>query len=95
MLALREAEGPLTAGECLRELLHDAPEFMLGWDPIAPLKPRLGAPFRDLEARLQAAVDARCRLPAWTQEAYARHKRVDRVDAASERSMSSAGAERP
>ncbi len=58
LLAIREAEGPLTAQEGLRELLHDATEFMLGWDCIAPLKAQLGAPFRQLEARLQAAVDS-------------------------------------
>ena len=58
VLAIREAEGPLTAQEGLRELLHDATEFMLGWDCIAPLKAQLGAPFRQLEARLQAAIDA-------------------------------------
>ena len=84
VLAIRETEGPLTAGEALRELLHDATEFMLGWDCIAPLKAELGAPFRQLEARLQAAVDARYRLPAWTAEDYAKHKRADRLAAASE-----------
>ena len=75
VLAIREAEGPLTAREGLRELLHDATEFMLGWDCIAPLKAQLGAPFRQLEARLQAAIDARYQLPSWTGEAYAKHKR--------------------
>ena len=84
MLAIREVEGPLCAGEGLRELLHDAAEFMLGWDCIAPLKPQLGEPFRILDARLQAAVDARYRLPAWTPEACAKHKRADRLAAASE-----------
>ena len=84
VLAIREAEGPLTAQEGLRELLHDATEFMLGWDCIAPLKAQLGEPFRELEARLQAAVDARYRLPSWTAEDYAKHKRADRLAAASE-----------
>jgi len=71
VLAIREAEGPLTAGEGLRELLHEAAEFMLGWDCIAPLKAQLGAPFRQLETRLQAAVEARYRLPSWAAEDYA------------------------
>ena len=84
VLAIREAEGPLTAEGALRELLHDATEFMLGWDCIAPLKAQLGEPFRELEARLQAAVDARYRLPTWTAEDYAKHKRADRLAAASE-----------
>ena len=84
VLAIREAEGPLTAKEGLRELLHDATEFMLGWDCVAPLKAQLGQPFRELEARLQAAVDARYQLPSWTAEDYAKHKRADRLAAASE-----------
>ena len=63
VLAIREAEGPLTPGEALRELLHDATEFMLGWDCITPLKAQLGEPFRALEARLQSAIDTRYRLP--------------------------------
>jgi hypothetical protein len=88
VLTIREAEGPLTPGEApgeaLRELLHDATEFMLGWDCITPLKAQLGKPFRDLEARLQSAVDTRYQLPEWTPEAYAIHKRADRLAAASE-----------
>jgi 5'-deoxynucleotidase YfbR-like HD superfamily hydrolase len=84
VLAIREAEGSLTPGEALRELLHDAPEFMLGWDCITPLKAQLGKPFRDLEARLQSAIDTRYQLPEWTSETYAIHKRADRLAAASE-----------
>jgi hypothetical protein len=84
VLAIREEESALTPGEALRELLHDAPEFMLGWDCIAPLKAQLGKPFRDLEARLQGAIDTRYRLPEWTPEAYAIHKRADRLAAGSE-----------
>ena len=82
VLALREAEGPLTAREALRELLHDSTEFMLGWDCIAPLKAQLGPDFAQLDQRLQEAVDHR--LPAWTEDACARHKRADRLAAASE-----------
>src|SRR5271157_1298169 len=77
VLAIREAEGPLTPAEALRELMHDATEFMLGWDCIAPLKAALGAPFRELEARLQVVVDARYGLSAWTAADYAKHKRAD------------------
>jgi 5'-nucleotidase len=84
VLAIREGEGPLTAQEGLRELLHDATEFMLGWDCVAPLKAQLGAPFRQLEARLQAAIDARYQLLPGTAEAYAKHKRADRLAAAVE-----------
>jgi uncharacterized protein len=84
VLAIREAEELLSARQALRELLHDAPEFMLGWDCIAPLKAQLGEPFRALERRLQAAVDIRYRLPAWTPDEYAQHKHADRLAAASE-----------
>ena len=68
VLALREAEGPLTARESMRELLHDATEFMIGWDCLAPLKPQLGPEFARLDRRLQLAVDQRYQLPAWTEE---------------------------
>jgi hypothetical protein len=86
VLAISEAERLLTPGEALRELLHDATEFMLGWDCITPLKAQLGKPFRDLEARLQRAIDTRYQLPEWTPEAYATHKHADRLAAASEAS---------
>ena len=85
VLALREAEGPLTAREALREILHDATEPLVGgWDCIAPLKPHLGPAFEQLDRRLQAAVDQRYQLPAWTGDTYARHKHADRLAAASE-----------
>ena len=76
VLTIREADGALTPGEALRELLHDATEFMLGWDCITPLKAQLGEPFRALEARLQSAIDTRYRLPEWTPEAYAADYRI-------------------
>jgi hypothetical protein len=43
--------------EALPELLHDATEFMLGWNCIAPLKAQLGEPFRVLDARLQSVIE--------------------------------------
>jgi 5'-nucleotidase len=84
VLTIREADGALTPGEALRELLHDATEFMRAWDCITPLKAQLGEPFHALDARLQSAIDTRYRLPEWTPEAYAIHKRADGVAAASE-----------
>jgi len=85
VLALREAEGPLTAREALREILHDATEpLMGGFDPLATIKPHLGAEFQQLDRRLQAAVDQRYLVPAWTEETYARHKHADRLAAANE-----------
>ncbi|MEO8883157.1 MAG: hypothetical protein ABI377_07085 [Devosia sp.] len=75
---------PLTPGEALRELLHDADEGLLGFDPISPLKPHLGAEFEALTSRLQKAIAARYGLPTWSAEDYLLHKRADHLAAASE-----------
>ena len=85
VLALREGSGPLTAREALREIAHDATEALMGgFDCIATLKPHLGLAFEQLDRRLQAAVDQRYQLPAWTDDTYAQHKHADRLAAASE-----------
>jgi hypothetical protein len=55
---------------------------MGGWDPITPLKPHLGPGFSALVTRLQAAVNHRYDLPAWTPDDYAEHKRADRCELA-------------
>jgi len=76
---------PVPEAEARRELLHDAVEALMGgWDPITPLKPHLGEGFSRLVAGLQAAIDRRYQLPEWTAESHARHKRADRLAAASE-----------
>lgn len=72
--------GPLAR----RELLHDADEGLLGFDPISPLKPFLGAGYAALAERLQAAIASRYALPAWTKEDKKIHKIADHVAAASE-----------
>lgn len=85
VLALREMEGPLTPAQALRELLHDATEALFGgFDPISPIKPHLGEAFRQLDQRLQAAVDERYKLPPWTEDSFARHKHADKLAAANE-----------
>ena len=84
VLKNREIEEDLTPREALRELLHDASEGLLGWDPIGPLKVHLGEPFRQLEHRLHALVGERYALPSWKAAAYRRHKAADRLAAASE-----------
>jgi hypothetical protein len=88
VLALRRsrfAERPLADPEARRELLHDATEALMGgWDPITPLKPHLGLGFSALVARLQAAVDHRYNLPAWTSTDYALHRQADRLAAPNE-----------
>jgi len=78
------ATKPLTDGEALRELLHDAEEGFLSWDPIAPIKPHLGEQFRSLISRLEEVIARRYRLPPWTAEGYGAHKHADRLAAASE-----------
>jgi len=75
---------PLTPREALRELLHDADEFGLGFDALRPIRPHLGAEFQALAARLHAAVAMRYRLPGWDPDGYALHKRADHLAAASE-----------
>ncbi len=75
---------PLTPGEALRELLHDADEGLLGFDPITPLKPHLGREFHALVAQLRGAVAFRYNLPTWSSEDYLLHKRADHAAAASE-----------
>ena len=94
VLQIREREEVLTPREALRELLHDASEGLLGWDPIGPLKDHLGEPFRKLEQRLQALVGERYALPAWDAAAYRRHKAADRLDRPRKPVTSSAGAAR-
>jgi hypothetical protein len=75
---------PLTPGEALRELLHDADEGLLGFDPIAPLKPHLGAAFDALTWRLRQAIATRYGLPDWAGDDFLLHKRADHLAAASE-----------
>jgi len=86
VLGLRRALAtkPLTDAEALRELLHDAEEGFLSWDPIAPIKPHLGKRFRSLVSALESAIAQRYRLPPWTADTYAAHKHADRLAAASE-----------
>lgn len=75
---------PLTPGEALRELLHDADEGFLGFDPLMPLKPHLGDKFHALTTRLRSAIAARYALPDWRTDDAILHKRADHLAAASE-----------
>ncbi len=74
----------LAAPLARRELLHDADEGLLGFDPISPLKPFLGPGYAALADRLRAAIDRRYALPPWTTADRRPHKRADRIAAASE-----------
>ena len=87
VLVLRQAVTPLerlARDEALRELLHDADEGMLSFDPISPLKPHLGDDYEGLVSRLRSAIAARYGLPPWDAASYTTHKRADRLAAASE-----------
>ena len=86
VLALRRQLSPTGLSDALarRELLHDADEGLLGFDPISPLKPFLGPGYAALATRLQTAIATRYVLPPWTPEDKKSHKRADRIAAASE-----------
>ncbi len=84
VLTLRMHGVPLTRLEGLRELLHDASEGLLSFDPISPVKPHLGASLAQFDARLLTAIATRYGLQPRREDDYAAHKRADRLAAASE-----------
>jgi len=85
VLVLRERlSGKLSRAEALRELLHDAEEGLIGFDPISPLKFVLGDAFIQLLERLTAAVFERYNLPNWCSEDKRLHKLADHLAAACE-----------
>jgi hypothetical protein len=79
-----QALQPLTPAEALRDLLHDAEEGLLGFDPISPLKPHLGHEFQRVYDRLRAAIATRYQLEPWRDADYILHKQADHLAAASE-----------
>jgi hypothetical protein len=83
-LRRKRAPVPLSVDAQLLELLHVAEEALLGFDCISSLKPLLGDKLREVSDRLSRAVAVRYRLPTWTPEAFAEHKRADVACAASE-----------
>jgi hypothetical protein len=86
VLALRRNEEPtgLAAHAELRELLHDADEGLLGFDPISVIKPFLGEGFHQLAGNLQQVVFQRYGISYWSPDEKIIHKKADRVAAASE-----------
>jgi 5'-nucleotidase len=65
----------------LAGLLHDAAEYVIG-DLISPFKAAIGLNYRELEARLLAAIHIRFSLPPVLPEKIARRiKRADRMAA--------------
>ncbi|MEQ9812328.1 MAG: hypothetical protein RLO50_06075 [Azospirillaceae bacterium] len=76
---------PLTTAEKKAFLVHDAEEGFISFDPISPLKPWLGAAYREIASRTKAAVHLRVGLPATIPEPLKRRiKRADRIAAATE-----------
>ena len=55
----------VTPSQRLTVLLHDAPEYVIG-DMISPFKAIVGGGYKQVEARLQAAIHLRSGLPAIT-----------------------------
>ena len=84
VLYLRRQSGDLSPRVQLLELLHDAEEGLVGFDPISPLKPILGTAFQSVMERLQQAVLARYGVGDWTEKEYQQHKLADTLAAASE-----------
>ncbi len=54
-----------TAAAKLTALLHDAPEYVIG-DMISPFKAVVGGGYKEVEKRLQSAINLRFSLPAAT-----------------------------
>ncbi len=84
VLQIRRNQSTLSPTAQLRELLHDAEEGLLGFDPISPLKPLLGQEFLALMDRMQKVIFAKYALPWWGPQDKARHKKADILAAASE-----------
>ena len=84
VLQIRRSQAQLDPDAQLRELLHDAEEGLLGFDPISPLKPILGDGFLALLEQMQRMLFARCGVSWWTKDEKAQHKKADILAAASE-----------
>ncbi|WP_230980384.1 YfbR-like 5'-deoxynucleotidase [Oryzicola mucosus] len=65
----------------LAALLHDAPEYVIG-DMISPFKSAVGGGYKEVEARLQQAINLRFALPAETDAKLKKDiKRADQIAA--------------
>lgn len=86
VLAIHRSSNPAenTTSSDLRELLHDAEEGLVGFDPISPLKPIFGDAFNAVMLGLQTAVFARYGIQHWSDSERKRHKKADVLAAASE-----------
>lgn len=84
VLQIRRTQHNLDPDAELRELLHDAEEGLLGFDPISPLKPILGEKFLNLMEDMQKVIFAKYGVSWWTKVEKAKHKKADVLAAASE-----------
>jgi hypothetical protein len=84
VLHLRRQSGELSRRVQLLELLHDAEEGLVGFDPISPLKPILGTAFESVMKQLQRTVLERYVVGDWIGIEYQEHKLADVLAAASE-----------
>jgi 5'-deoxynucleotidase YfbR-like HD superfamily hydrolase len=70
-----------TANELMMALLHDAPEYVIG-DMISPFKSVVGGGYKEVEARLEAAIHLRFGLPAHaSSDLRERIKKADTIAA--------------
>lgn len=84
VLEIRRNQATLDTATQLRELLHDAEEGLLGFDPISPLKPVLGNDFLQLMERMQKMLFAKYGVSWWSSSGKSQHKKADILAAASE-----------
>lgn len=75
---------PLTPGEQLRELLHDAEEGLINHDVPTPLKPLMGEAYHHMTRQVRRCINQRYDLPGWDRASHDAHKHADRQAAASE-----------
>ncbi len=79
LVVARTPHLPRSAG--LAALLHDGSEYVTS-DLITPFKNALGGEYREVEARLRAAIHLRFGLPATLPEAWEKRiKQADRIAA--------------
>ena len=80
-MIMRHKYPSLSPAAALMGLLHDGPEYVIG-DMISPFKSAIGASYKKIEERLEAAIHIRFGLaPHPSAELKRRIKRADRISA--------------
>jgi len=84
-IGCRLSRNGLSAHLQLAQLVHDAEEGFVSFDPISPLKPHLGPAYHEIAERTRRAVHLRVGLPPDLPVTWKRLiKRADRIAAATE-----------